>query len=260
MRHIRAAVFDFDGTISTLRNGWEEIMHPMMVEMIVGCSEIDEGKLEKISNEVETYIHESTGIQTIYQMEWLTNIVKKYGYVKEALDGWGYKAIYNERLLANVKDRLKQINDGSVSPENYIIKGSVYFLEELQKRGVDIYLASGTDHPDVVNEANILQISSYLKEIAGAPVGRADCSKEKVIRDLIVEQGFDEQSLLVVGDGIVEISLGKEYGAFCLGIASDEAKREGINNVKRHRLEKAGADLIVGDFLQRQELLNKIGL
>lgn len=90
-------------------------------------------------------------------------------------------------------------------------------------------------------------------------MGRADCSKEKFIRDLIVEQGFDEQSLLVVGDGIVEISLGKEYGAFCLGIASDEAKREGINDVKRHRLEKAGADLIVGDFLQRQELLNKIG-
>jgi phosphoglycolate phosphatase-like HAD superfamily hydrolase len=260
MSRIRAAVFDFDGTISTLRYGWEEVMRPMMVEMIVGSADIDLGILKKISEEVEIYINESTGIQTIYQMEWLSKAVEKYGYASEVLDGWGYKALYNERLLTHVQNRIKQIKDGTADPENYRIKGSVCFLKELQKLGVEIYLASGTDHPDVVNEANLLQISPYVKDIAGAPEGRADCSKEKVIRDLIHEKGFDGQSLLVVGDGKVEISLGKEYGAFSLGIASDEAKREGINEIKRRRLEKSGADIIVGDFLQKEDLLNRIGL
>ena len=33
---IKAAVFDFDGTISTLRCGWEEVMEPLMLECISG--------------------------------------------------------------------------------------------------------------------------------------------------------------------------------------------------------------------------------
>ena len=33
---VRAVLFDFDGTISTLRCGWEEVMQPLMVEMISG--------------------------------------------------------------------------------------------------------------------------------------------------------------------------------------------------------------------------------
>ena len=31
---IRHALFDFDGTISVIRRGWENIMIPLMVEMI----------------------------------------------------------------------------------------------------------------------------------------------------------------------------------------------------------------------------------
>ena len=33
---IRAAIFDFDGTFSTLRHGWERVMGPLMLEMISG--------------------------------------------------------------------------------------------------------------------------------------------------------------------------------------------------------------------------------
>ena len=31
---VRHALFDFDGTISVIRRGWETIMIPMMLEMI----------------------------------------------------------------------------------------------------------------------------------------------------------------------------------------------------------------------------------
>ena len=33
---VKAAVLDFDGTLSTLRCGWEEVMGPRMVEFISG--------------------------------------------------------------------------------------------------------------------------------------------------------------------------------------------------------------------------------
>ena len=35
-RRLRVAILDFDGTISTLRHGWEQVMEPLMVEMICG--------------------------------------------------------------------------------------------------------------------------------------------------------------------------------------------------------------------------------
>ena len=33
---VRAVLFDFDGTVSTLRCGWEAVMKPLMLEMISG--------------------------------------------------------------------------------------------------------------------------------------------------------------------------------------------------------------------------------
>ena len=30
---IKAVLFDFDGTISTLRYGWEKVMEPLMLEI-----------------------------------------------------------------------------------------------------------------------------------------------------------------------------------------------------------------------------------
>ncbi|MBO5126955.1 MAG: HAD family hydrolase, partial [Clostridia bacterium] len=59
-----AAVFDFDGTLSKLRAGWETVMGPLMCECIPGDT-------EEVRALVEKYIDESTGIQTIFQMRWL---------------------------------------------------------------------------------------------------------------------------------------------------------------------------------------------
>ena len=33
--HARVALFDFDGTLSIIRSGWEDVMIPMMVEALV---------------------------------------------------------------------------------------------------------------------------------------------------------------------------------------------------------------------------------
>jgi phosphoglycolate phosphatase-like HAD superfamily hydrolase len=62
---LKAVIFDFDGTISTLRQGWEEIMEPLMIEMITGGGLPD----DQLTREVKEYIDESTGIQTIFQMQ-----------------------------------------------------------------------------------------------------------------------------------------------------------------------------------------------
>lgn len=254
---LKVALFDFDGTISTLRQGWEDIMEPMMLEMISGNGTVE----DSLVDEVKQYIDQSTGIQTIYQMQWLADTVKRYGRNKSASDDpWWYKREYNRRLMKLVTDRKSSILSGEKSPEDYLIEGSKRFLQVLKQNGIEIYIASGTDHTDVVEEAQVLGLSTYLKEIAGAPPNKYDCSKEAVLRKLAKDSGLKGQELIVVGDGKVEIALGLEVGALTLGVASDEERREGINEIKRKRLVKAGADAIVGDYNNLDQILDWLGI
>ena len=229
---IKAAVFDFDGTISTLRYGWEGIMEPMMLELISNGTPIT----DELIAEVKEYIDQSTGIQTIFQMQWLAQTVKKYGNNPNASeDPWWYKEEYNRRLMKMVEVRINQLASGEKQKDDFLMKGSIDFLEALKQSGIEIYAASGTDHPDVVKESSCLGIYPYFVEVAGAPVGRADCSKEAVLRRLIEEKGLKGDELLVVGDGKVEIALGREVGAVTIGIASDEEKREGVDDKRNKR-------------------------
>jgi phosphoglycolate phosphatase-like HAD superfamily hydrolase len=254
---LKVALFDFDGTVSTLRHGWEKIMEPMMLEMIAGSSAIDEALIA----EVRDYIDQSTGIQTIYQMQWLAEAVRKYGKNPGASDDpWWYKAEYNRRLMCLVEERKESILKGNKTRKDFLVKGSEEFLTALVENGVEIYVASGTDHEDVVKEAEILGLKKYFKEIAGAPPGKADCSKEAVLRKLVQENNLKGQEVIVIGDGKVEIALGKEVGAITLGVASEEEKLCGVNPIKRERLIKAGAHAITGDFECRDEIFEWLGL
>ena len=254
---LKVALFDFDGTISTLRHGWEGIMEPLMLEMIVGKTIADEG----LVREVRDYIDQSTGIQTYYQMKWLADTVKRYGRNPGASeDPWLYKAEYNRRLMEPVEKRKCSILNGQKSSMDFLIKGSEEFLKALTDRGIEIYVASGTDDPDVKKEAEILGLSRYFREIAGAPLGKADCSKEAVLRKLVLGNRLTGLEVIVIGDGKVEIALGREVGAITLGIASDEDKLCGIDPVKKERLIKAGAHAIAGDFDNKVEILDWLGL
>ena len=253
VKRVRAAVLDFDGTLSTLRCGWETVMGPMMVEFISGGN-ADAETLDKIKKEVEKYIDESTGIQTIAQMKWLRDTVNSYGLNKNAPnDIWEYKAEYNRRLMENVMQRRKDVESGKTPREKYLIGGAEDFLKILKAHGVDIYAASGTDTVDVRAEAKILGLDGYFKSIEGAEPHSENCSKEAVIASLL-ERNKGESGMLVCGDGKVEIKLGAEAGALALGIASNEETGQGINEAKLERLKAAGAHSVIGDFLDIKEI------
>ena len=254
---VRAVLFDFDGTISTLRCGWEKVMKPLMLEMISGGRGWDEA----LEREVDDYINESTGIQTIHQMKWLAQTVKARGMNPGASDDpWWYKGEYNRRLMESVSARVESVKNGSLPREHYMISGSEEFLKALKDRGVKLYVASGTDHPDVVNEVAALGLTEYFTFIAGAPVAAESCSKEKVIAGLIETEGLSGADFAVIGDGKVEIRLGNEAGARTIGLASDEENLCGVNPVKRERLIRAGADVICGDFGEPDGILAFLGL
>ena len=249
---IRAAVFDFDGTISTLRCGWEQVMGPMMLEFLSN----EETPDEALRAEVDSYIDESTGIQTIYQMQWLADqAAARCGILR---DPWWYKEEYNRRLTDMIAHKKQALLAGTAQPEDYRIAGAAEFIDALWQRKIALYLASGTDHEDVLQEAALLGVKDKFTLIAGAPAHQAACSKEAVLRQLFTQAQLSGEELLVIGDGKVEIALGSRAGAFTLGAATDEAHRRGVNPVKRARLVKAGADAICGDFTALDAILRWI--
>ncbi|OUS76778.1 hypothetical protein B1748_09295 [Paenibacillus sp. MY03] len=260
MSTVKAIIFDFDGTISTLRAGWEEVMIPFMQESIAGGRALTEAEEARLKAEVESYVDQSTGIQTVFQMQWLAETVRRYGWNNEVMDQWQYKAEYNRLLMEKVERRLQLLESGELEREHFLIKGSEQLLDRLRQADIALYVASGTDHPDVEREAKALGVYRYFAGIHGAPLRQAECPKEKIISDLLGSGATAAEQMAVIGDGKVEITLAKASGAAAYGLASDELRREGINPVKEARLLAAGADWIAGDFLNLEEWLGRLGL
>jgi phosphoglycolate phosphatase-like HAD superfamily hydrolase len=249
---IRHALFDFDGTLSVLRQGWEEVMIPLMVEAICGLQP-DSNAIEE---EVRLYVDRSSGILTIRQMQWLSETVQRYGLAGPALTAAEYKALYLERLMVRVGERIRCLESGYSQPVEHLMAGSLEFLSALAQRGVRLYLASGTDHVDVVREASALGLLPYFSGgVYGALDHNEDHAKERVIQRILEENQLTGDELLVIGDGPVEIREGAQRQSLTLGVASDEVSRCGWNPRKVQRLISAGAGLLVADFSRSVELL-----
>lgn len=249
---VRHVLFDFDGTLSVLRQGWEDVMIPLMVESICGGLPAS----PSLEQEVREYVDRSTGILTIRQMQWLAEAVQRHGLAGQALTAREYKALYLERLMITVRQRIERLAAGEVSPAEQMIAGAADFVAGLAQRGVRLYLASGTDHADVVREAEALGLLAYFQGgVYGALDDNEDHAKERVIQRILDENHLAGDELLVIGDGPVEIREGTRRSALTLGVATDELVRLGWNPRKAARLASAGADLLIPDFSHAAEVL-----
>lgn len=263
---ISHAIFDHDGTISTLREGWELIMAPMMIKAILGSryQEADEAMYHKVQSRVQEFIDKTTGIQTLVQMKGLLELIREFGCVpeEEMLDEFGYKKIYNNELLRMVKEREKKLLHGELSLEDFTLKNAVPLLHALYNAGVKLYLASGTDEEDLKKEANILGYDHLFEGRIYGAVGDVTKEAKKIVLDRILDTIGDSQTgqVAAFGDGPVEIRETHKRNGITIGVASNEIKRYGLNESKRTRLIKAGADILIPDFSQLPQLLSLLNI
>lgn len=264
-KHFTHAIFDHDGTISTLRQGWEEIMEPMMVSAILGgrVHDAEEALYDHVVAAVRTYIDKTTGIQTLVQMKGLVNLVRQFKCVPEQdiLDEFGYKERYNEELLRMVNERIRKLEKGELAVEDFTVKKAVEFVQALHARGITLYLASGTDQEDVEREAAIMGYRSLFGDRIYGAVGDVAKEAKRMVLERILSDIGDAapEQILAFGDGPVEIRETHKKGGYAVGVASNEIRRHGLNLSKRTRLIEAGADLIVPDFCQMDRLLPLFG-
>jgi phosphoglycolate phosphatase len=250
-RHIRHALFDFDGTVSLIRQGWQEVMIPMMVEVLLQTP--DHESVNELYPVVREFVELLTGKQTIYQMIRLAEEVTKRGGVP--LDPLEYKKQYLELINMHIADRIAGLKAGRIIPEQMMVPGVATMLEALRERGVILYLASGTDEVYVKEEAAALDITGYFCGIYGARDDYKSFSKKIVIDRILAENQLSGPDLVSFGDGYVEIENTVAAGGIAVGVASDEVSRQGIDAWKRQRLISAGADIIIPDFRPWRELV-----
>lgn len=248
----RSVLFDFDGTLSLIREGWPQVMIPMMVQELrrTGTSECD----EELSRAVEEFVMRLTGRQTIFQMIQLAEEVRKRGgQPRPPLE---YKHQYHQLLLERIRSRLAALEEGQARPEEWTVPGSRALLEALRQHGLTLYLASGTDLVYVQHEARLLGLADYFgTHIYGALDDYESFSKQRIVSQILEENNLHGEELLGFGDGFVEIEEVKRVGGVAIAVASDEARRKGIDAWKRQRLIQAGADVVIPEYRQHAKLL-----
>ena len=260
------ALFDNDGTLSVLREGWDTTMGSMMVKAILGDSlDRDNERLRRrVQERVRQYIDTTTGLQTLSQMQGLVELAHEFGLVPDAevKSAQEYKSLYSRELSALVSHRIAKLERGELGAEGFVLQGALAMLKALHAAGVKLFLASGADESFVRADAKALGYAGLFEGRIHGSVGdlKAD-AKRIVLEGILAELGPSRAGRLVTfGDGPVEIRETKKRGGFAVGVASDEVRRAGWNWSKRTRLIRAGADIVVPDFSRWKTLLQLLGV
>jgi phosphoglycolate phosphatase len=248
----RSVLFDFDGTLSLIREGWPQVMIPMMLEVLHETGTTETGP--ELTAAVEEFVMRLNGRQTIYQMIQLADEVRRRGGTP--LEPLAYKHRYHDLLMQRIHGRLAALEAGAAAAEEWTVPGSHALLKALRERGLTMYLASGTDLKYVRREAELLGVAEFFNgHIYGALDDYRSFSKQMIIERILTENDLKGEELLGFGDGYVEIEGVKRVGGVAIAVASDEAARRGVNVWKRNRLVQAGADIVIPEYRKHERLL-----
>ena len=263
-RNITTVLFDFDGTLSRERDGWVNLMvATCSAAMVQAIPEISVAEaVEWVIDDIEQTI----GIPTYQQMKRLADEISKRG--GSSLSPQRYKDIYNDALKAMVQTSHQKLKRGELNNEDLRMPGAIEFLAELEKIvGKNaMFLASGTDIQPVQESVKILGFDKFFEDriiASGSSSNNNECPKQLIIEKMIAEQDLQPGQLLTFGDGVPEIEYTTRSGGIAIGVLSPDQSHYELQGhftieQKRARLIKAGAQILVTDFLDAPRLLKLI--
>ena len=213
----RAALFDFDGTLSLIREGWPRVMVGMMVEILsdMGLSLPDDWAV------VERFVMALNGHPTLVQTARFAEEIAARGGTPA--DPREYLRLYLDRLMGVVRQRWNVLQSRRASPAAWVVPNAHAILRNLRDRGVPLFVASGTDFAAVSHEAGLLDVAAFFGNEINAP--RDDdptFTKAAVIERVLRELGIRGEEMIGFGDGVVETRAVKAAGGVAVGVASAE--------------------------------------
>jgi len=243
-----AAVFDFDGTVSLLSEGWQDVMQNLFEETLFKYVPFSGAEAETERKNIARFIFEMTGKPSIFQCIRMAEEVVNCGGPE--LDAQVLHEEFSRRLGNRTEEREKGIQDGKILADDYMVPGARAFLERLHGLGLKMLLVSGTEDFIVQRQCKLLGLNRFFDGgIAGTPPDVHRFSKAAVIQDFMDRFSLKPAEVVGFGDGFVETQFVHEIGGFAVGMATREHERDGlINEWKSEQLLSVGADFIAPDF------------
>jgi phosphoglycolate phosphatase len=251
----RAVLFDFDGTLSLIREGWTRVMVEMMIERLRQQNLAREPE-PALWHHLEQLILSQNGNPTIRQMEvFVEEIIRRGG---KPADSREYLQEYLAKLMEMVRGRWQALETGKADAAEWVVPRVHSILGNLQSRQLHLFVASGTEYDHVAHEARLLRVEEFFPTGINAPKNNDPTfRKANVIARVLSELGIRGEELLGFGDGVMETVEVKRVGGVAVGVASSEhGSGLGIvNATKRYTLIEAGADIIIPDYAHQAELI-----
>jgi phosphoglycolate phosphatase-like HAD superfamily hydrolase len=246
---ISHVVFDFDGTIAWLKHGWPDIMANLLLLYFPVHT-------EEILRNLRAEILALNGKPPIFQIRRCLEMAQ--GSTEKLPEPEQLLKEYASRLGEIVKERLSKLHRDEVSPESYLVYGTMSLLKQLATRDLTLIILSGTEQERVQEEAKLLGLTPFFgRHIYGATTDLVASSKKAVIGRLLAEENIAGEHLLSFGDGPVEVEVTKQVGGLAVGVASDENVNGSgkLDPQKEKLLKAAGADLLVSDYRDATALI-----
>jgi len=243
---ISHVLFDFDGTLSLVREGWPDVMLRLFLQWIPRLPEETEVELRQALMED---IMRLTGKPTIDQMVLIAERIRERG--RQPNDPQWYKQEFLRGLDERVDGRRAGLKNNQIPTDSLLIHQARPLLDYLSGLGLRLYLASGTDDAALKIEAELLDLTRYFgPHIHGAHDDPTLFSKPMVIARMLQVDGISGNQLLAFGDGFAEIAATKAVGGIAVAVASDEANNGSgrVDAWKRSRLLEVGADIVIPDY------------
>lgn len=242
---------DWDGTTALSRAGWAPLMLDIYLEHLPATPEENDAARRACAWEELMRLN---GRPSIHQMHRLVELVRERGGTPSLASD--YQATFQDRLAQIVERRLEQVRRGDRAAHTLLVPGVIELFEGLQRRGIQLTLASGTPRPQLMAEAELLGVAHYFdgRLYGPADLHDAEFSKRGVIAKLVAN-GLDGASLMAFGDGPVELMETKAVGGIAIAVACDEHAPGKLDEWKREMLLLAGADAVVSDYSGAEEIL-----
>jgi phosphoglycolate phosphatase len=250
------AVFDFDGTLSWLRHGWPELM----CQMFLSFYPLRPGEsVAEVRRELLAEILSTNGLPSIFQMQKFVERAQARQTSVPAPEELLQR--YQSRLDQIIAERSALILRQSARADDFVVLGARTMLTLLERRGVKLFVLSGTLESRVQEEARLLDLARYFGDrIFGSPPAAGQFSKRGVLERILAEEKLQGEELLCFGDGPVEIFHAREMGGLAVAVASDEDEHGSgrMDPIKRAQLLDAGAHLVIPDYRDAAALVEAL--
>ena len=248
-------VFDFDGTLSWIRHGWPEMMQTVMGPRFpLQANETAEDIRAHLFNEMYRFNGQPT---PLFMAEMARQISDRGG----TADPDELLTAFITPLDEMANERHRQLRTGETPPDELIVHGGRALLEHLHTRGLKTLILSGNPHPQISQEAELLDLIRYCNGRVQGHVHAENFSKQTVLEEWMAEDGFTGENLIMFGDGAAEIKATKNLHGLTLGVCTDENTNGSgiIDRNKRSILLAADVDALIADF-RNPELLTDLML